>query len=317
MPRAPVFSVAFSVLVLLVLGYASYALFVPPRNFPAGHLIELPDDALVGDMGEILAERGAVRSAFAFRLYARLTFQDRSLASGLYVFDRPVGLMALTHRLANGEHGISPARVTFTEGMTISDMGRELKNAIPDFDTRTFLSLASTSEGYLFPDTYFLLPDSTPDEVMARLGARFDEQMATIQDAVAASGRNPNELVIMASILEREAKTPEDMRIVAGILWKRLDTGMPLQVDAPFGYMHDENGYVPTARDLASDSPYNTYRNEGLPPGPIANPGLTALLAAATPEASDYLYYLTGRDGAMHYGRTFEDHKRNRALYLD
>jgi UPF0755 protein len=121
----------------------------------------------------------------------------------------------------------------------------------------------------------------------------------------------------MASILEREANNPEDMRIVAGILWNRLDIDMPLQVDAVFGYIRQENGYTPTAEDLQLDSPYNTYRNRGLPPTPISNPGLDALLAAVQPEETPYLYYLTGRDGKMYYGRTFEDHKRNRALYLD
>lgn len=318
--RIPLFHIlpiAVSIVVLLVVGLASYQLLLPPQNFPAKHLIELPDDASVSGMGAILTAKGAIRSAFAFRVYARLTFQDRSLASGLYVFEEPIGLALLTHRLAEGEHGIAPARVTLTEGMTVADMGAELRAAIPGFDADAFLELASSSEGYLFPDTYFFLPGTTSREVVERLRARFDERIGTIDDKVAVSGRSLGNLVVMASLIEREAKTEEDQRIISGILWKRLDGDMPLQVDAVFGYIHNTNGYEPTARDLELDSPYNTYRYPGLPPGPIANPGLAALRAAIEPLESPYLYYLTGKDGLMHYGRTFGDHKRNRELYLD
>jgi UPF0755 protein len=268
-------------------------------------------------MGAILAERGAIRSAFVFKAYNRLTFQDRSLTNGPYVFDRPLGLVPLVHRLATGEHGISTARITFTEGMTVADMSRALEASLPDFNTEGFMQLASTSEGYLFPDTYFFLPGTHPQEVVDRLRARFDEQIGSIREVLDTSDRTLDELVIMASILEREAKTEEDMRIVSGILWNRLDNDMALQVDAPFGYIHDENGYTPTATDLETDSTYNTYLNRGLPPGAISNPGLIALFAAATPEDTPYVYYLTGNDGQMHYARTFEEHKRNRALYLD
>ncbi len=92
---------------------------------------------------------------------------------------------------------------------------------------------------------------------------------------------------------------------------------MPLQVDAVFGYIHKENGYTPTGDDLQMDSPYNTYRNKGLPPTPISNPGIESLLAAVQPTQTAYFYYLTGRDGEMHYAKTFEEHKKNRELYLD
>ncbi len=119
-----------------------------------------------------------------------------------------------------------------------------------------------------------------------------------------------------ASILEREAKLPADKRIVAGILYNRLKLGMALQVDAAFGYVHGIDGYTPTAADLASNSPYNTYRFPGLPPTPISNPGLDSLLAAVTPTKTNYLYYITGTDGTMHYATTFAQHKANIVKYL-
>ncbi|HEY0010580.1 MAG TPA: endolytic transglycosylase MltG [Candidatus Paceibacterota bacterium] len=315
--RARLLYAALALVFLIGIGIASYLLLLPPRTFPTGALISIPEDATVSEMTSILRNEGAIRSTFVFRAYTRLTMQDRSLASGFYVFERPLGIVPLVYRMTHSRHGIEPYRVTLTEGMTVDDMAVALAGGIPGFDTEAFLELASTSEGYLFPDTYFFMPGTEADDAFARLRARFDERVETIGDIVAASGRTLPELVIMASLLEREAQGQEDMRVVAGILWKRLDMGMLLQVDAVFGYINGENGYTPTAADLASDSPYNTYMHEGLPPGPISNPGIESLIAAATPTPTDYLYYLTGRDGKMYYGRTFEEHKQNRALYLD
>lgn len=120
----------------------------------------------------------------------------------------------------------------------------------------------------------------------------------------------------MASLIEREAKTDEDRKTIAGILWNRIDLKMPLQVDAVFGYIKGIDTYHPTSEDLSIESPYNTYLHAGLPPTPISNPGLESLHAAATPTKTDYLYYLTGKDGVMHYAKTFEEHKANRAKYL-
>ena len=306
-----------ALLAIVVLIITSYILFAPPRDFPAGQLVEFSEDATVGEMGAQLESINAVRSAFIFKMYARLTFQDRDLASGMYVFEKPLGVAVVVHRMAQSQHGITPARITLTEGMTNEDMALTLQESITSFDSKAFLELASTSEGYLFPDTYFFKPSTTPEEAFTRMREHFDEKITEIKEYIREFGRPLEEVVIMASLLEREAQTEEEMRIIAGILWKRLAMDMPLQVDAPFGYVRGENGYTPTATDLASDSAYNTYRNTGLTPTPIANPGMTALRAAVTPTETEYLYYLTGRDGKMYYGRTFDEHRENRRLYLD
>ena len=116
----------------------------------------------------------------------------------------------------------------------------------------------------------------------------------------------------MASILQKEVRQPDTMKMVSGILWKRLSIGMALQVDAVFGYIFNKPTYSPSLDDLAVDSLYNTYKYRGLPPGPISNPGLDAIEAALTPTPSKYLYYLTGKDGTMHYATTFEQHIDNR-----
>jgi len=308
------YPVAATLLLILV---PVYVLFTPAQAFPKGELISIPVDSTSIDIANQLAAQHVVHSALQFRLYTRITGQDRALQSGIYVFDHPLGMAGVAGRLAAGEHGIDEARVTLTEGMTNDDMAQAIAAQVPGFDSTAFLRDASTSEGYLFPDTYFILPGTTPEDLLQRLRSRFDTKIATIQPEIDAFGESLHDDVTVASILEREAQDPEDMRIIAGIFYNRIRIGMPLQVDAAFGYAHGKNGYTPTAADLASDSPYNTYRFRGLTPTPISNPGLDALRAAVTPVKTDYLYYLTGRDGKMHYAKTFEEHKANRVKYLD
>ncbi|MEO6536261.1 MAG: endolytic transglycosylase MltG [Candidatus Paceibacterota bacterium] len=306
------------VVVLGVLGLGLLAWFLsPPSDFPANQLVTIPKGASGLDFANNLSASHVIRSPFAFRVYARLTGLDHTLDPGTYLFAKPLILTSVVSRIGHGEHGINPVRITFTEGMTVKDINATLSEQLPGFDSKSFLRDASTSEGYLFPDTYFFMPGDDSSDIVVRLRSQFSQQIASITPQVLASNRSFSDVVIMASILEREAQSPEDMRMVAGILWNRIDKGLPLQVDATFGYIHGENGYTPTAADLSSDSLYNTYRNKGLPPGPISNPGLNALLAAVTPTKTKNLYYLTGKDGLMHYAVTFEQHKKNRALYLD
>jgi UPF0755 protein len=309
---------AVGVIVIGILGSATLAWFIsPPSDFPTNQLISIPKGASGLDFANDLAASHVIRSPFAFRVYARLTGFDRSLDPGIYLFSKRLGLTSVVTRIGHGEHGISPIRITFTEGMAVKDIDATFSKQLPGFDSAAFLKDASTSEGYLFPDTYFFMPGTDSNDIVVRLRSRFSEQIASITPEVLASNHSFSDVVILASILEREAQSPEDMRMIAGILWNRITKGIPLQVDATFGYIHGENGYTPTAADLASDSAYNTYRHKGLPPGPISNPGLSALLAAVTPIKTDNLYYLTGKDGLMHYAKTFEQHKKNRALYLD
>lgn len=302
--------------VLLICIIIGLWLISAPGNFPQNSLITIPAGSSAQSFGRTLAEGHYIRSEFLFRAFAHLTGFDHRLDTGAYAFTKPESLPVMLWRIEKGEHGISPVRVTITEGMTRFDIATALKASLPGFDAENFLSESSTSEGYLFPETYFFMPGDAPDAIITRLKAQFASSTAPIASDIAASPHSKQDIVIMASILEREARTPEDMRVVAGILWNRIKNGMPLQVDAAFGYAHQQNGYTPTAADLDSDSPYNTYRNRGLPPTAISNPGLAALTAAANPATTKYVYYLTGTDGEMHYAVTFEQHKANKAKYL-
>jgi len=307
---------AIAVVIILLALYGAW-LFSPPPAFPTNSIITIPAGSSAHAFGQALSDAGVIRSQAAFKAVARITGFDHHLDPGAYVFKKPASALVVLWRIGHAEHGITPIRITFTEGMTHYDMAATLEKQLPGFDADSFLSLSSTSEGYLFPDTYLFMPGEVPADIVTRLKSEFSLKIATITPQILSFKRPFSDVVIMASILEREAKTEEDKRMVAGILWNRIDQGMPLQVDAAFGYAHHENGYTPTAADLASDSPYNTYTHKGLPPTPISNPGLESLLAAVTPTKTDDLYYLTGTDGKMHYAKTFEEHKKNREKYLD
>lgn len=289
----------------------------PTTQFPDDQLIAIPADATAGEFAQALKASGALRFEWTFLLSARVLGAERTLHPGVYHFAKPISAPALALRIGNGEFGVEPVRVTLTEGMTVNDMATTLSANLPSFNQEAFLAAASTSEGYLFPDTYFVLPGESEENLVIRLRTRFANQIASITPELMSSKYSMEEIVIMASLLEREAIGLEDKRLVAGILWNRIEIDMPLQVDAVFGYIHGRNGYTPTGADLVMESPYNTYRNIGLPPTPIANPGLESLLAAATPTPTDYFFYLTGRDGLMYYAEDFEGHKINRVNHLD
>lgn len=289
----------------------------PPAQFPNDQLIAIPTDATAGEFAQTLKASGALRFEWTFLVSARVLGAERTLRSGVYHFAKPLSAPALALRMGKGEFGVEPVRVTLTEGMTVSDMASTLSANLPSFNQEAFLAAASTSEGYLFPDTYFVMPGESEEDLVIRLRTRFANQIASITPELMNSKYSMEEIVTMASLLEREAIGLVDKRLVAGILWNRIEIDMPLQVDAVFGYIHGLNGYTPTGADLVMESPYNTYRNIGLPPTPIANPGLESLLAAATPTTTDYFFYLTGRDGLMYYAEDFEGHKVNRANHLD
>ena len=146
--------------------------------------------------------------------------------------------------------------------------------------------------------------------------ANFNKKIEPWTGAIEASKHSLRDIVNMASILEREASTPEDMSLVSGVLWNRISKGMPLQVDATFMYLLGRKSSELTTADLKIKSAYNTYVNKGLPGGPIGNPGITAISAAINPTATSFMYYLSDKDGMMHYAKTFDEHVANKNKYL-
>ncbi len=311
----------FSIFIFVVLcAWVYVALTAPPGNFPLGTVVTIPaDTSLISVTNELRADH-VISSPLIFRSAVILFGGEKSVVAGDYLLDKPDNVFALAVRFVRGSFHLQPVKVTVPEGWNVYQISDELGTRIPRFDTAGFLAYAKGDEGYLFPDTYFISPLATPQTVISTMRANFDTSTATLMPAIENFETTQHvslaDIITMASILEGEAKTTTDREIVAGILWKRLTLGMPLQVDSTFMYINGKNTYQLSAADLKIDSPYNTYIYAGLPPTPINNPGLDSITSAISPTATNnYLYFFSGRDGTMHYAVTYADHLKNIAKY--
>ncbi|MEN9390050.1 MAG: hypothetical protein RLZZ283_150 [Candidatus Parcubacteria bacterium] len=294
----------------LILALIAYALFVAPTlHYPVGTVVHIDTGASISETAQVLVDRHALTNTFGFKLFSLLF---GGVQAGTYALPARQTSFVLAYRMALGLTGLEPMLVTIPEGSTVREMGARFKDSLMDFNVQEFVRQATPYEGYLFPETYFFLPGTPPEVVIRTMRAEYEKNIAPLRAQMTASSKNEADVIVMASILEREARKLETKKIVAGILWKRIELGMPLQVDAVFGYIHATTTYSPSFDELKVDSPYNTYTNKGLPPGPISAPGLDSVIAALEPTKTPYLYYLTGADGRMYYARTFEEHVANR-----
>lgn len=308
------YALAVSFLLIILPSYIS--IVRPPDDFPSGVPIEVPPGAPLEKIANIFESENLVRSGFWLKNLVVLFGSGRSAQAGEYLFEKPANVFSVAWALARGRFGFELARITVPEGTPMSAIPVLFDTRFTRFSSEGFLRAALGKEGYLFPDTYFFPVNVSSEAVVSAMLDNFDAKYARIEREEHTFGRSRSEIVIMASLLEEEARTTESRRIIAGILWKRFDMNMLLQVDAVFPFIIGKNTYQLTRDDLTYDSPYNTYRYRGLPPGPITNPGLDALTAAVMPIATSYLYYLSDREGNMHYAKTFEEHVRNKEQYL-
>jgi UPF0755 protein len=201
---------------------------------------------------------------------------------------------------------IKTVKITIPEGYTIKDIEEKLNIKIEN----------KALEGYLFPDTYYLPFGFLAEDLIKVMRENFENKIAPYKKDIEARGKTIHQILTLASLLEKEVKTKEDKELVAGILWKRLKFGMPLQVDATITYLTGKKTTKIGKEDLEIDSPYNTYKYKGLPPGPICNPGLESILAAIYPEESDYWYYLSTPEGKTIFSKTLKEHNVAKAQYL-
>jgi UPF0755 protein len=317
MQKAPHISGVLAAVLLFVSGWLYFGVAQPPAFFPLKSIITIPSGVSLQQAAVILKDAQAVRSAVAFRVMVSLNEGGDNVLAGDYYFDEPLTLKEMVHRITNGEFGLSPVRVTIPEGATTYRMAEILDDKLVKFDPVAFSLLTQDKEGYLYPDTYFFLPNVSASDVVAELERTFYERLQSIEEKIATFGKPVHEIITMASLLEKEAHKFDQRQQIAGVLWHRLDIGMPLQVDAVFGFIERTDTFSPKFSDLKTDSPYNTYENKGLPPGPIGSPSLSAIEAAVTPVPTDALFYLHGRDGALRVARTYKEHLTNRRNYLD
>ena len=313
-------------LVLVAIGLAAWFLLAPESDGVGSGTpvqIEVERGAGTTRIARILQSAGVIGNANAFRLRARLTGADGQLKPGVYDLTTGMADSEVVSRLKAGPVA-AYVSVTIPEGFVLTQIAQRLEEqaGIPQAE---FLALAQDGapefvaehpyladaykkslEGYLFPKTYRIREGSSARDVIGMMLRQFDVEMASV-DTSKGKGRGLsfNELVVLASMIERESKLDEERPLVASVIYNRLAKAMMLEIDATIEYVLPGNRFRLRNRDLRIDSPYNTYRRPGLPPGPISNPGLAALQAAADPADTDYIYYvLTGKDGSHTFAET-------------
>lgn len=283
------------------------------------------------EISENLRKQGLIRNQLAFRIYLLLENKQGQLKAGEYVLSPAMTVRQISQIIYQGE--IASVKITIPEGFTLKQIEARLNANFDhkiDFQTqkaklfqKDFAFLAELAEetpleGFLFPDTYQFTPQSSQEEIILKMLANFEKRLRPeLKQEIANQGKSVFEIVIMASILEKEVKTPEDKKIVAGILWKRLNVEMPLQVDATIVYLTGEKTSQITYEQTRIDSFYNTYKYAGLPPGPVCNPGLESIEAAIYPQTSDHWYYLSTPEGQTIFSETLEKHNLAKIKYLN
>lgn len=306
-----VFILAVAFFVILINYFVS-----PPANFPAPYRITIQSGETLFSISRELKKDNVIRSPRIFEVFMIVLGSEKNISEGEYYFEKPVSTLSVALRISGKQFGIEKKKITFPEGFTNKQIADRLSQNLTGFDGLLFLTLAKDYEGYLFPDTYKFFPSVTPDFVIASMKKNFANQMAPLESDIVQSGKSQEQIIIMASIIEKEARGRDDRAVISGILWKRLANKIPLQVDAPFLYILGKDSKSLTKTDLALNSPYNTYKNLGLTPTPIDNPGIEAIKAAIHPVDSPYYYYLHDSDGKIHYAKTYAEHKKNISKYL-
>lgn len=290
-----------------------------------------------------LEDEGIISNDLYFVAYGVLEKNTGGVKAGVYELSPLMSIKNIMETMIGGDVVDGSVRVTFPEGFSSTQIAQRLhEEGIIESETE-FMSLVAMSSsaahqiyeydflrdinapslhGFLFPDTYDFMTPQRAEDVLDKFLANFQQKAGHVfrensQASGQASNYSPFEILIMASILEREVQTEEDMKLAAGALYNRLEIDMPLQVDASLVYITGKVTGQLTAQDKLINHPYNTYVYRGLPPGPISNPGLKAINAALNPTPNEYLYYLSAEDGTTIFGKTLEEHNRNREEYLD
>jgi UPF0755 protein len=285
-----------------------------PLTFKSGTIVTISKGDSVKVIAQNLKQNRIIVSEALFTNIVILFNLDSKIVAGDYIFKDTHSMFEVLHRISKGEYGIEVKKITLIEGLTITEMAGILSKEFYNIPQAEFTEKALPYEGYLFPDTYYFVENVKSEEVIAKMRTTFDEKIAE-EKTILTSKKSLKDIVIMASIIEKEA-TADSMQEVSNILWHRIAIDMPLQVDASFVYERGKHTFELSIDDLKQDSPYNTYVRYGLTPTPISNPGLAALKAAAFPEATKNLYFLTGDDGKMYYAQTLKQHEANKDKYF-
>jgi UPF0755 protein len=309
---------------------------------PSGAAVELTINSgeSVKVVGQKLAAARIIKSAFYFQVYLRLHHLESKIKAGKYYLSPKQSIEIISKLLTSGDVVDREKDIKIIEGWKLDDISKYLATnkiaAASDFATIEKMRLGqwnlnfpkpeflndapanASLEGYIFPDTYRIFTDAKAEDIITKALNNFNKKLTPEMRAeIIRQKKTIFEIITMASIIEKEVRSQDDMKIIAGIFWARANTGYPLESCATLAYALGENKKQYSYEDTQIDSPYNTYRNQGLPPGPICNPGLNAIMAAIYPRTSPYHYFLSRPDtGETVFSKTYNEHLQNKAKYL-
>ncbi|HRY82307.1 MAG TPA: endolytic transglycosylase MltG [Candidatus Moranbacteria bacterium] len=328
--------IIISIIFLLILAglfYFRAQVYYSQGNSSASQSFEIKKGEGNAEIAERLKAENLISGKIYFYYYLRSHGFQNKIMPGVYSLSGNMKIPEIVSVIINSESQF--IKITFPEGFTMKQMAEKLNSNGLSGDE--FLKIANTPgelkkrysyltpdsvktlEGYLFPDTYFFKKDISAENIVGRMLDTFDGKLNDqMQKDILKQNKSINDVIIMASIVEREVQTLEDMKIASGIFWKRIASGQRLQSDAPLSYILGDTNDQHSGKDLELNSPYNTYRFSGLPPAPISNPGINAINSAIYPENSNYNFFLTASvngEKKVIYSKTFQEHVANKQKY--
>ncbi len=327
----------FIILICFLLFFFWQAIYSPQASGPAeAKLFSIEKGHGLFQIAYNLEERGVVKNKILFEIYMILKGEAGELKAGKYLLISSMNIPQIAEKFVSGD--VLKIKITIPEGFTLEQIDARLtengliesnefinaqlsfiNNQLPPINAQlSFINnQLSSLEGFLFPDTYYFSGQENIEQITKIFLDNFDKKLnSELKREIERQDKTIFEIVTMASLIEKEVKTPVDKQIVSGILWKRLNAGMPLQVDATIAYIIGKNTVKISREETKIDSPYNTYKYLGLPLGPICNPGIDSVKAAIYPEKSGFWYYLSTPEGETIFSRTLEEHNIAKAKYL-
>ena len=321
-----IIGITIVLLILLVVGYIYIQIGPYNKNSKKDILVEIPNGATLTKVSSILEENKLIKNKVLFKVVSKFKEDNNGVKAGKYLLSQKYSNSEILDVLISGKTYNDGIKITIPEGSTYKEVIKyltnkkigkvevyeELINNPKEFyDKYKFLDEKdiTTLEGFLYPDTYYFEKDMSEKDVISAMLKRFSEVYTPeLKEKQKKMGLTLQQVINMASIIEKEAVKDVDRPKIAGVFYNRLEIGMPLQSDATIQYIFDERKHIVSYSDLKIDSPYNSYLNKGLPPTPISNPGIKSIEAALEPEDNDYLYFVATVDGGNNYSKTYDEH---------
>jgi len=342
-----IFAVVVSLILLFAVIFVWQSVYLPKDERSKEEILFIIEPGQrVREIAFNLESRGLIKDDLTFKIYAALSDDGRNLKAGAYNLSPSMTIPEIVAKIGKGE--IIKDQITIIEGWNLRDIGRffedrkmfqpeelfemtcftlygycqepeksrYMEDFRQDFDFLEDKPKNVGLEGYLFPDTYEIKKGEDLERIVRRMLQNFDKKLTPeLREEIKKQGKTIFEIITMASLIEKEVRSLEDKKLVSGLLWRRMEIGMPLQVDATIAYFIGGEGWTfqemrrEIGRGIVIDSPYNTYKYRGLPLGPISNPGLKSIIAAVYPEDSNFLYYLSTPEGKTIFSETLTEHK--------